>query len=150
MPPTPVQTARRILERGRRNPRKGCGHLSHAHTGQHRDVKTSRVRLPYHIRPCAAIPAAVSPSRALQHHPQCCGTQDDKTSPRPLLCPLRPSLSCALELVYRRRPNRKLSHSHPRSRSWEGTGLATTPDGSKIRHDGHQLRDVVHHTAIRN
>jgi hypothetical protein len=39
-------------------------------------------------------------------------------------------------------------HSHPRSRSWAGTGLATTPAGSGIRQDDQQLHHIVHHTAI--
>jgi hypothetical protein len=44
--------------------------------------------------------------------------------------------------------NGKLPHSHPRSRSWAGTGLATTLDRSEIRQDDHQLHDTVHHAAI--
>jgi hypothetical protein len=62
----------------------------------------------------------VRPSPPLCHHPERCstipitvGTRDDKTSPRLLLCPLRPSVSCTLESAYGRRPNGKLPHSHP-------------------------------------
>jgi hypothetical protein len=70
--------------------------------------------------------------------------------PRLLLCTLLPPISRTLESAYRRRLNGKSPHSHPRSRSWAGTGLTTTPDGNKIRQDRHQLYNVVHRTAARN
>jgi hypothetical protein len=40
--------------------------------------------------------------------------------------------------------------SHPHSRFWASTGLATTHVGSKIRQDDQQLHNTVHHTAIRS
>jgi hypothetical protein len=44
--------------------------------------------------------------------------------------------------------SRRHLYSHPRSRSWAGTGLAMTPTGSKIHQDGQPLHDAVHHTTI--
>jgi hypothetical protein len=73
VPPTPAWSVRRTLERGQWNPRKGYGHLSGAHAGQHRDVKPVERVSPHHLRPCVAIPDAVQPSQALQRHPRCCG-----------------------------------------------------------------------------
>jgi hypothetical protein len=61
--------------------------------------------------------------------------RDDKTPIRLLLCTLRPPVSRTLESAYGRRPNGKSPHSHPRSRSWAGTGLATTLGVNKIRQD---------------
>jgi hypothetical protein len=57
-------------------------------------------------------------------------------------------MSRTLEPAYGRQPNGKLPHGHPRSRSWAGTGLATTHDTGEIRQDDHQLHGVVHHTVI--
>jgi hypothetical protein len=150
VPPTPVRPARRTLERGRRSPRKGYGHLSRAHAGQHRDVKPVE-------RVSSVTVGSVQPFPSLCHHPVRCstipdavGTRDDKTSPRPLLCILRSSVSCTLESAYERRPNGKLPRSHPRSRAWAATGLAMTPDGNKIRQDGYLLHGTVHHSATRS
>jgi hypothetical protein len=67
--------------------------------------------------PCAAIPAAVPPSRALQHHPWHCGGWDDGTPPHRLLCDPRPSVSPTLELTYEQRLNKRIPCHHPRSRS---------------------------------
>jgi hypothetical protein len=87
---------------------------------------------PHH---CAAIPVAV-------------GARDDKTSPSPPL--YASSLPSATPSSRRtdgdssgRRP-----HNHPRSRSWAGTGLATTPARSGIHQDDQQLHGTVHHTVI--
>jgi hypothetical protein len=135
VPPAPVRPARRTLERGRRNPRKGYRHLPRANAGQHRDIRPME-----HVSPVTFGPVRSSPP--LCNHPGHCsaipdvvGTRDDKTPPRP---------------AYRRRPNGKSPHSHPRSRSWAGTRPTMTPDGSKIHQDRHQLHSDVHHTATRN
>jgi hypothetical protein len=99
------------LERGRRNPRKGYGRLPRARTGQCRDVglvervssaNSGPVRpsppLCSHIGHCSAIPGAV-------------GARDDKTSPSPPLCILRPSVSYTLEPEYGRRTKREVAHT---------------------------------------
>jgi hypothetical protein len=121
-----VRPARRTLERGRQNPRKGYECLSHARTRRCCDVEPLRRVFSVTIGP-------VRPSLMLRRHPEHCstipgavGTKDDKTSPRPPLCDLRPSVSPTLELTYARRPNEKLSRCNPRSRPWTGTGLAAT------------------------
>jgi hypothetical protein len=68
--------------------------------------KAGEAGLPSHLRPCAAIPATVPPSWALQHYPITVGTHVDGTSPRPPLCGLRSSVSRALESAYGRRPSK--------------------------------------------
>jgi hypothetical protein len=148
--PALVRPAHRTLERGRRNPQKGDGCLSHARPGRRRDVRPVR-----RVRSVTISP--VRPSPLPRRHPGHCstipdvvGVRDDKTPPCLLLCTLRSPVSRTLKSAYGRRPNGKSPHSHPRSRSWAGIGLATTPDGNKIRQDRHQLYNVVHHTATRN
>jgi hypothetical protein len=150
VPPAPVRSACRALERGRRNPRKGYEHLPHTHTGRHHDIKPAE-----RVSPVTSGP--VWPSPPLCNHPGPCvaipgaaGTWGDKTLPRPWMCTSRSSVSRTLESAYGRRPSGKFPHSHPRSRSWARTGHTMTPDGSKIRQDSHQLRGVVRHTATRN
>jgi hypothetical protein len=148
--PAPVGPARRTLERGRWNPRKRHRHFSHARAGRRRDV-----------RPVECVSnvtsGPVQPSPPLCYHPGHCITHpdavrtwDDETSPRLLLCALRPSVSRTLELARGRRPNGESPHDHPRSRSWAGTGHTMTPNGSEIRQDGHQLRGTVRHAATRS
>jgi hypothetical protein len=138
------------LKRGRRNPRKGYGRLPRAHMGRHRDDGLVG-------RISSANSAPMRPSQPpycrLGHRsaiPSIVGAQDDKTSPHLLLCILRPPISRTLEPTYGRRPNGKLPHDHPRSRSSAGTGLATMPDGSKIHQDDNQLHGIVRHAAIRS
>jgi hypothetical protein len=150
VPPTSVRPARCTLERGRRNPRKGYGHLPRTHAEQRRDIRRAERVSPVTLGP-------VRPSPPLCNHPGHCsaipgavGTRDDKTPPHPLLCTLRPPVSRTLESAYGRRPNGKSPHSHPRNRSCAGTGPTSTPDGRKIRQDRHQLHSAVHHTATRN
>jgi hypothetical protein len=136
------------LERGQWNPRKGYGRLPRARSGWRRDAGS--------VECVSSVTSGpVRPSPPLCHHPRHCsvipGTveaRDDETPPRPLLCILRPSVSRALELAFGRRPNKKLPRCYPRSRSWTGIGLATTPAGSKIHQDNHQLRDTMRHAAI--
>jgi hypothetical protein len=126
MPPTLVRPERRTLEKGRQNPRKGYDRLSRARTGRRRDVGPVR-------RVSSVVIGLVRPSPPLRHHPDHCsaipgavGAQDDKTSPRPPLCDLQPSVSPTLELTHARRPTEKLPRCYPRSHSWMGTGLAMT------------------------
>jgi hypothetical protein len=114
------------LEGGWRNPQKGYVRLPLARTGRRHDV-----RLVEHVSSANFGP--VRPSPPLYCHPGYCGAipsavgaQDDETSPRPLLCFLRPSVSSTLEPAYEQRPNEKLPQRHPRSRSCTGTGLAAT------------------------
>jgi hypothetical protein len=130
------------LERGQRNPRKRYGCQPCTRAGRRRGVgPVERVSF--------VTSGPVRPSPPMCHHPRHCstipgavGAQDDKTSLRPLLCILRPSGSCTVESAYERRPNGKLPHDHPRSRSWAGIGLATTPD------DDHQLYGTMRHATI--
>jgi hypothetical protein len=136
------------LERGRQNPRKGYDRLPHARPGRRRDVG---------LVECvsSATSGPVLPSPPLFHHPRHCNAipdtmeaRGDGTPPHPLLCILRSSVSRALESAYGWQPNKKLSCHCPRSRSWTSTGLATTPDRSKICQDNHQLCGTVRHAAI--
>jgi hypothetical protein len=80
---------------------------------RHRDIEPAE-------RVSSVTSGPVQPSPPLCHHPgpystipDAVGTQDDKTSPHPLLCILRPSVSRTPESAYGRRPNRKLPHDHP-------------------------------------
>jgi hypothetical protein len=114
------------LERGRRNPRKWYVSLPRARAGRCRDVRPVE-----HVSSINSGPARPSPP--LCHHPGHCntipgvvGARGYKTSPRPLLCDLQPSVSPTLELTRERRPNKRLPHHYPRGRSWRGTGLAAT------------------------
>jgi hypothetical protein len=124
--PTLIRPARRTLERGRRNPQKRDRRLSHARPGRHRDVGPVR-------RVSSVTISPVRPSLLPRCHPGHCsaipdvvGIQDDKTLPCLLLCALRPPVSRTLESAYRRRPNGKSPHGHPRSRSWTDTGRVVT------------------------
>jgi hypothetical protein len=124
--PTLVRPARHTLERGRRNPQKGDGRPTRAHPGRCRDVGPVKRILSVTIGP-------VRPSPLPRRHPGHCSTipdavglRDDKMLPRLLLCTLRPPVNRTLESAYRRRPGKKISHRHPRSRSWADTGHATT------------------------
>jgi hypothetical protein len=135
-------------ERGRWNHRKRYRRLPRARAGQRREIRPTE-----HVSSVTSGP--VRPSPPLCHHPRHCGAipgtveaRDDETPPRPLLCILWSSVSQALESAYGQRPNKKPPCCYPRSRSWTGTGLATTPAGSKIRQDNHQLRDTIRHAAI--
>jgi hypothetical protein len=88
------------LERGRRNPRKRYGRLPRACAGQRRDIRPAK-------RVSSVTSGPVRPSLPLCYHPWHCsaipdvvGARDDKTSPHPLLCVLRPLISCTLESAY--------------------------------------------------
>jgi hypothetical protein len=124
--PTLIRSAHHTLERGRRNPRKRDGRLSHARPGRRRDVGPVR-------RVSSVTISPLRPSLLPRHHPRhynaipdAMGIQDDKTPPRLLLCALRPPVSRTLESAYGRRPNGKSPHGHPSSRSWTDTGHAMT------------------------
>jgi hypothetical protein len=60
------------LEGGQRNPRERYGYLPRARTGRCRDIRPAWRCFLRHLWPCAASPAAVPPSRALQRHPRHC------------------------------------------------------------------------------
>jgi hypothetical protein len=146
--PLPYSLRTAPLETGLRNPREGYGRLPRARMGRHRDVRPVERVSSITVNP-------VWPSPPLCHHhehyspiPGAMGTQGDKTSPRPPLCNLQPSVSLTLELTHRGRLNKRLSRHHTRNRSWTSTGLTMTPARSKIRQDDHPLRGTVHHTAI--
>jgi hypothetical protein len=85
VPPTSVRPARCTLERGRRNPRKGYGHLP-APTQNSVVTSDERSASPPspsaqcgHPRRCATIPGTAAPSPVLwepgttrHHHTRCC------------------------------------------------------------------------------
>jgi hypothetical protein len=103
MPPTPIWPATAPLERGWRNPRKGYGRLPLARTGRRRDVEPV-------WRVSSVTDGPVRSSTPLCRHPEYCnaipvtvGALDDKTSPSPPLCALRPSVSYTLKPAYGRR-----------------------------------------------
>jgi hypothetical protein len=107
---------RRMVESLKRDGRPSC-----AHVGPCRDVG----RVPFvtisHVRP------------SLPPRPGHCNTilnvveaRGDRTSPRPLLCSVRPLVNGPLESTRGRRPNGRLIRHHPRSRSWTDTGHAMT------------------------
>jgi hypothetical protein len=136
------------LERGRGNARKGYDHLPRARPGWRRNIRPAE-------RVSSVTFGPVWPSPPLCHLPGHCnaipstvGARDDETLSHRPLCILQPSVIPTLELMYGRRPNKKLLHHHPRSRFWTGTGLATTPARSKILQDNHQLYGTVRHAAI--
>jgi hypothetical protein len=87
VPPTPVRLERHTLERGRRNPQRGtdtCSALARGHAVTSGASPPSPSALCGHPSHCSAIPDAVE-------------TRGDRTSPRPLLCPVRPLASGTLE-----------------------------------------------------
>jgi hypothetical protein len=129
VPPTPVRPMRRTLEKGWQSPRREDGRLLHARIGLCRDVGPAGPVTSVAIGPVRPSPPSPTPSRALHHHPQHCGGggRGDKTPPRRLLCAPRPPVSRTLEPMYGQRPNGRLLHRHPRSRSWTDTGHAMTP-----------------------
>jgi hypothetical protein len=148
--PTVIRPAHHTLERGRRNPSKGDGRLSRTRPGRRHDVGPMR-------RVSSVTISPVQPSPLPRYHPGHCstvpdavGVRGDKTPPHPLLCTIQPPVSRTLVLAYERRPSGNSPHNHPRSHSWAGTGLTTTPGGNKICHDRHHFYNVVHHTATRN
>jgi hypothetical protein len=106
--------------------RKGDGRSLRARPGPRHDVGPVR-----HVSSVTIGPVRPSPpSRSHPGHcsaiPDAVGARGDKTPPRPLLCPVRPPVSCTLESAHGRRPNGRLLHRHPRSRSWTDTGHAMT------------------------
>jgi hypothetical protein len=130
------------LERGRQNPRERYGRQPCTRAGWRRDVGLVE-------RDPSFTSGPVRPSPPLCHYPRHCsailgdvGARDDKTAPRPPLCIPRPSVSRTLESAYGRRPNGKLPCYYPRSRSWTGTGLATTTVGRRF------VRTAINSTSL--
>jgi hypothetical protein len=142
VPPTPVRPARRTLEKGRQNPRRGDTQLLCAHAGHRRDA-----------RPVGAVTSVAigpeRPSRPLHHHTRCCGTCGDRTPPRQPLCLVR------------------LPSTTPSSRP-AGGGLTSAvyaatlevipvraqdaprrPARSRIRQDNRLLRGTIRHATTR-
>jgi hypothetical protein len=70
----------------------------------------------------------------------------DRTSPRLLLCLVRPPVNGTLEPARGRRPDKQPLHHHPRSCSCTGTA-PRRPKRSKIRQDGRQLRGTARHAS---
>jgi hypothetical protein len=116
MPPIPVRPGHHALERRWRNPQRGtdaCSSLARGHAVTSGTPPPSPSALCGHPSHCSAIPDAV-------------GTHGGRTSPCPLLCPVRPLVSGTLESARGRTPNGRPLHRHPRSRSWMDTGRAMT------------------------
>jgi hypothetical protein len=131
VPPTPVRPAHR-------NPQKKYGRLPRAQWSASSPSPSALCGHPHH---CAAIPSTAMPSPSLW---------EPRTTRR---CHPRHCTPPAFrQLPSRRRTDDDSSgrrpHSHTRSRSWAGTGFATTPAGGEICQDDQQLRVTAHHTAI--
>jgi hypothetical protein len=127
VPPTPVWSVHRTLEKGRRNPRKDDTRLLSTRTGRRRDV-----------RPVGAVTSVaispVQPSPPPQRHPGHCITIPnaveacgDGTPPRQPLCLVRPHVNGTLESPRGRPSNEQPLRHLPQSRSWTRTGHAMTP-----------------------
>jgi hypothetical protein len=82
---------------------------------------------PRRCQPCAAIPVAAAPRRALWRHPGAVGACGDKTSPQQPLCHVWASRQRHPRIGPPRRPVNQLLHRSPRSRSCTSTGRPTTP-----------------------
>jgi hypothetical protein len=118
--------------RGDAEPSNGGECFFYDYTGLHRDVRPAGTVFSVTISP-------VRPSPPLRHHvghcddiPDAVGAREDGTSPRPLLCLVRPPVDGTLEPAHGRWPGSQPLRHHPRNRPCMGTGLATTP---------HQERD---------
>jgi hypothetical protein len=117
VPPTPIRPPHRTSRKRTTEPSKEVRTST-----LHRAGRRCDVGLVGRISSITSGP--VQPSLPLYHHPRHCstilgdvGARDDKTSPHPLLCILRPSVSRTLESAYRRRPNGKLPHDHRQAAS---------------------------------
>jgi hypothetical protein len=104
----------------------GDKRLFHASPGLRRDVRLAGLVTSVTISPVRPSPPP------WRHHGHCSAILDDVeargggTSPRPLLCLVRPPISSTLESARGRPPNGRPLHRHPRSRSWTDTGHAIT------------------------
>jgi hypothetical protein len=127
VPPTPVRSAHRTLEKGRWNPRKNDVGLLRARAGRR-----------HHARPVGAVTTVaispVRPSPPPRRHPGHCITIpdaveacDEGTPPRQPPCLVRPHVNDALESSCGRPPNEQPLRHPPRSHSWTHTGHAMTP-----------------------
>jgi hypothetical protein len=122
----------KLLEKGRRNPRKKYGRQPRAQAGPRRDIRPVE-----RVSSVISGPVRISPplcyhSRHYSTIPGATGAQDDKTSSHPLLCILRPPVSCTLELAYGRRPKRE-APTQPPSKPLLGRYMT--------RHDDRRERD---------
>jgi hypothetical protein len=127
LPPTPVRTAHRTLEKGRRNPRKDDARLLRARIGRCHDVRPVGAVTTVAISP-------VRPSPPPRRHPGHCITIPDAveacgdgTPPRQPLCLVRPHVNSTLESSRGRFSNEQPLRHLPRSHSWTCTGRAMTP-----------------------
>jgi hypothetical protein len=127
VPPTLVRPTRHTLEGGRRSPRRRDGCLFRARPGPHHDVGPVKRVSSVAIGPVRPSP----PSRRHPGHysaiPDVVGARGDTTLPHPLLCPVRPPVSCTLKSAHEQQPNGRLLRRHSRSRSWTDIGHAMTP-----------------------
>jgi hypothetical protein len=114
VPPTSVRPERLTLKRGRRNPLRGtdaCFALAWGHVVMSGASPLSPSALCGHPSHYITIPDSVE-------------VRGDGTSPRPLLCLVRPPVSDTLESARGRPSNGQPLHRHPRGRSWMDTGCA--------------------------
>jgi hypothetical protein len=99
--------------RGTAEPSKGDKYFFHVYTGLHRDVRPAGTVFSVAISP-------VRPSPPLQRHsvhcsviPDAVKVHGDRTSPRPLLCLVRPPVNSTLESACERRPDEQPLGHHP-------------------------------------
>jgi hypothetical protein len=94
------------------------------------------------------IPAAVPPSRALQHHPQHCGSpgRQDITTPAIVRFPAlrQPNPRAGVRTTTKQEGSHATTLEAAPGRAQDSL---RRPARRKIRQDGHQLHDVVHYTA---
>jgi hypothetical protein len=121
MPPTLVRLTRRVLEGGPAAPSNPLLVTSQGQTL----MSGQRERHPCCYQSCAAILAPAAPHRTLLQQLQRCWARRDGTPPRLPLYPVRITVNCFFEPVWRR-PGQPL-HLHPRNRPCSSTGHATTP-----------------------
>jgi hypothetical protein len=130
--PTFVRLTHRALEGGWRNPRRGDKYFFHVYTGLHHDVRLARTVFSVSISP-------VRPSPPLQRHsghcsviPDAVKAHGDRTSPRPLLCLVRPPVNGTLESARGWRPDDQPLRHHPRSRPCTGVDVKSAPYAKHI------------------
>jgi hypothetical protein len=149
VPPTFVRLTRRALKGGRRNPRGGVKYFFHVYTGQHRDVRPAGTVFFVAISPARPSPPLQCHSGHFNTIPDAVKAHGDRTSPRLLLCLVRPPVNGSLEPARRRRPNKQPLRHHPRSRSCRAQDSPQRPNRSKICQDGRQLRGSARHASTR-
>jgi hypothetical protein len=140
VPPTPIQPARHTPTDTYPTPARDDTVTS----DQWSVSSPSPPALCSHPHRCATIPSTATPSLALWE-PRTTRHRHTRSCASSGLPSAAPSSQCTDDDRNGKRPR-----SHPRSRSWTDTGLTTTPAGSKIRQDNHQLHGAVHHTTARS